>query len=351
MAPATGGRLRVMTGPMGQWYEHAGVRGQPRRLLDLDREIGRLPFPRHLVPYLDHEALVDLTDEVQQEILARHLYEYMLYTVDLETKVVNRGVALISHGELDFEVPLRTRLDAAKIYCDEGYHALYSLDVVAQIAEATGIPVPRHSFAPRLERLARTSHRYLPDDPGLAQLLQVVAFETSVTAMLSDIPRDPSTYTVVREVVADHARDEAHHHAFFARFFRELWAGLSPALRLAAARSMPHLVNDCIRPDLDPVRQSLIQAGLAKDLADDVVADAYSEEAMRRMVWSNGRYTLRLCESVGAFDLPGAREELAALGLADAAGQSPGTVLPGGSLPPPDLGHRSDEGLESGGGT
>ncbi len=302
--------------PLAQWYEAAGVRTQERRVLHEDREIGLALFPERLVPYLGHELLAGADDRVRQALLARHLYQYLLFTVHLETKVVNRGVSLVMHGELDMEIPERTRLDAAKIYCDEGYHALYSLDIVQQIAVATAIPTLPYDFTPRMRRLERTAHRYLPEHPRLAQLLQVVAFETVVTAILSEIPRDETVYRVVRDVVADHARDEAHHHAFFAKFFHEVWASLPARLRAGVARSLPHFVNDCLRPDLGPIRDSLAAVGHTTAEIEEILRESYSEDVMRAAVRANGRYTLRLCESVGALDLPGVRDELHGLGLA-----------------------------------
>jgi hypothetical protein len=305
-----------MTRALDSWYDTAGVRVAQRRLLEEDREAGLAPFPAALVPYLGHPALADLDPADRKALLARHLYQYLLYTVHLETKVVNRGVALIGHGELGFPVRPQLQLDAFKIYCDEGYHALYSLDIVRQTELATGVPALPYDFGPRLRRLDRAGDRFLPDHPELARLLQVITFETVVTSILADIPRDPTVYRVVREVVADHARDEAYHHAFFVSFFRELWANLPPALRVAAARGIPHLVSGCLRPDLVPLQAALQAAGVAAPLARDILADSYSRPAVTAMIRSAGRHTLRLCESVGAFDLPGGRDALAELGLA-----------------------------------
>jgi hypothetical protein len=46
-----------MSQPLSQWCDRAGVRVQPRRVPREDRERGLQPFPEHLVPYFDHEAL------------------------------------------------------------------------------------------------------------------------------------------------------------------------------------------------------------------------------------------------------------------------------------------------------
>jgi hypothetical protein len=298
------------------WYESAGVRARPRRTLDEEREEGLAVFPAHLVPHLDHEAVARLGADARGALLAQHFYQYMYFTTHLETRVVNRGTALIAHGQVDLTLDPRARLDAFKIYCDEGYHALFSLDVVQQVEKSLAVPALPYDFAPRMARLEHTAETFLPDHGSLGQLLQVVAFETVVTRFLAQIPRDPGVFQVVREVVDDHVRDEVHHHAYFVKFFKEVWASLSTPLRRQVACAMPHFVNDCLRPDLDPVRAALLSVGLPLDDAESVLADAYREDALTAAVREAGRHTLGLCETVGAFDHPEAREQLHLLGLA-----------------------------------
>jgi len=301
--------------PMAGWFEQAGVRRQHRRMMHEDGEQGLVLFPEKEIPYLGHAAVMALPPETRDALIARHLYQYLLFTVHLETKVVNRGVAMMAHDEVGYPVAPALRLDALKVYCDEGYHALYNLDIIQQVEGVTRIPVLPYDFQPRLNRLDRTADRFLPDHPRLAHLLQVVIFETMVTSILADLPDDPAVHRVIRGVVGDHARDERHHHALFVKVFRELWAQLPPAQRTAAAQAIPHLIHDCLRPDLAVFRGSLRAAGLPAPLADEILAESYSEEAVRATIRDASRHTVRLGYSVGAFDLPGAADQLAELGL------------------------------------
>lgn len=305
-----------MSDPMAGWFEQAGVRRQQRRMLHEDGEQGLVLFPEKEIPYLEHKAVAELPSDVRDALVARHLYQYLLFTVHLETKVVNRGVAMMAHDEVGYPIPAPLRLDALKVYCDEGFHALYNLDIVQQVESVTRTPVLPYDFGPRLERLDRTADRFLPDHPRLARLLQVVIFETMVTSILADLPRDPTVHRVIREVVGDHARDETFHHALFVKVFRELWVQLTPKLRTAAAQAIPHLIHDCLRPDLAVFTGSLRAAGLPDPVVEEVLGESYSEEAVRTAIRDASRHTVRLCESVGAFELPGAADVLAELGLA-----------------------------------
>src|SRR5205823_8986373 len=138
----------------------------------------------------------------------RHLYQFLLSTAHLETRIVNRAAERIANGRSGVDLAMPARLDAFKVYCDEGYHALYSLDLADQIAAETGIGVPPWDYGGFVDRLERTARRLLPEAPELAPLLQAVVFETLITAVLNEIPTDGSVLTVVRDLTRDHARDE-----------------------------------------------------------------------------------------------------------------------------------------------
>ncbi|MGH1554569.1 diiron oxygenase [Streptomyces sp. L7] len=121
--------------------------------------------------------------------------------------------------------------------------------------------IPDQDYGGFVERLRASAHRALPGAPALAGLLQAVVFETLITAVLNEVPGDPSVVGVVRDLLRDHARDEGRHHRFFAALFRELWTHLSAADRTAAAHALPELIRAALTWDLAPVRASLRLAG------------------------------------------------------------------------------------------
>ncbi|MGW0393049.1 diiron oxygenase [Streptomyces sp. NPDC003042] len=297
------------------WYAKAGVRRDPRRLLHKELRTGQLYFPPALVPYARHPHVRALPDDAREALQARHLFQYLHFTTQFETRVVNRATDLIASGRSDLETPPETRLNAYRIYCDEGYHALYSYDVVRQVSDASGIDPLPYDFAPFLARLDAVGTEALPGEPVLAQLLQVVVFETLVTAILNDVPKDQRVLTVVRDIVRDHARDEGWHHAFFAGFFRELWTGLTPSLRVRVARCLPGLIRSSLLPDLSPVRAALALAGLPPDQAEDVVRDCYPCARVEADMRTAARHALRLFNETGVLDVDGGRDAFHTEGL------------------------------------
>jgi hypothetical protein len=235
------------------WYDRATVRQGPRRAIAAELDQDRLFFPDRLIPYLDHPLVRELPAQARRAVSARHLYQYLEFTAHFEARVVNRAAERIANGRIGMPLKPRTRLDAFKIHCDESYHALFSLDLVQQIEAASGVAALPYRFENVLDRLDAVGPTLLPDEPVLAQLLQLVVFETVVTSILSDVPRDTQVLTVVREVVRDHARDEARHHAFFADFFKLLWLRLDRRQRERAARALPLLIRLSLWPDTAPV--------------------------------------------------------------------------------------------------
>ena len=298
-----------MNGPLDQWYDIAGVRSGIRRTFVDETDAGKVFFPQRLVPYLAHEALADLSEAQRRALTIRHVYQFLLSTTHLETRVVNTAAELIANDRAGLDLPNAMRLDAYKVYCDEGYHSLYSLDLVDQIASATGVGIPPWDYGGIVDWLHETGRRLLPGEPALAPLLQTVVFETLITAVLIEIPNDPSVVTAVRDVTRDHAKDEGHHHRFFAQFFHELWANLDLRLRELVARALPALIQACLTWDVEPVRASLLLSGVDSATAATIVTDVYAETSSKADVC---RATVRTFRSAGVLDMPGAEDAFAA---------------------------------------
>lgn len=301
-----------MNEPFSSWYETAGVRGGARRLFHDETDQGKTFYPAEQIPYMGHEAVTALPEAARRELTIRHLYQFLLSTGHLETRIVNRAAELIANGRSGVELPNARKLDAFKVYCDEGYHSLYSFDLADQIATETGVVIPDWNYGGFVDALESAGARLLPDAPAIVPLLQVVVFETLVTAVLNEIPNDPDVLTVVRDLTRDHAKDEGHHHRFFADFFHRFWTQLDPSLRGPVAHALPALVRACLTWDVIPVIDSLQRAGLDADTARTVASDSYGGDAGSDRIAHICRATVRVFRSAGVLDVPGAEEVFAA---------------------------------------
>ncbi|ONK14144.1 diiron oxygenase [Streptomyces sp. MP131-18] len=307
--------MTTSPGPLDRWYEAAGVRGGVRRIFHAEAEQGRVFFPEALVPHLDHPEVRALPPERIRELTVRHLYQFLHATTHLETRVVNGAAEPVANGRVGMDFSAALRMDAFKVYCDEGYHALYSLDLADQVAHVTGIAVPDVDYGGFVTALQAAGRALLPDDPLLAGQLQAVVFETLITAVLNEVPQDPTVVSTVRELMRDHAKDEGRHHRFFSAFFLQLWGRLDQRRRIAAGRALPAMIRAALDWDLGPVHTSLRLAGLGEDQARAVLADAYGETAVTARIQTVSRATVRLAAQAGAFELPGVPDAFAAHGL------------------------------------
>ncbi|MEU7058739.1 diiron oxygenase [Streptomyces sp. NPDC046197] len=299
--------------PFGSWYERAGVRQAPRRRLENDEQ-GRHYFSPDLVPIARHPLVKNLPAGRFEEVLVQHLYRYLDFTARLEYVVVNRTVLGIAQGSIGVQLPEEMRFDAYKIYCDEAYHTLFSVDLSRQVQQRTGI-APRLPAEPYFLLRLREILEELPSEHrALAEMLFVIVSETLISATLAEVPERPDVVAAVRGTIRDHALDEGRHHAYFAVFLRYLWGQLSPAERRWSARLIPQLIEAFLRPDLPAVRQELAGYGLTADDAERVLAETYTPEAVRSHLAATSRQTVRYFEALQAFDDPEAAEKIQRLG-------------------------------------
>lgn len=300
--------------PFRKWDERAAVRQHPRRLLGPDDDTS-VYFSPDLVPLTRHALVRELRPELFDQVLTQHLYRYLDFTAKLETLVVNSTVLSIATGSVGIPLPEEMRFDAYKIYCDEAYHALFSADLMRQVQERTGIR-PLLPAEPYFLRRVREIQEALPSNlRPLAQLLFVTISETLISATLGDVPVDATVAPGVRDAIRDHAADEGRHHAYFVIFLRHLWGALDETGRREAALLAPRLINAFLSPDTDAIRAELLSYGLARDDAEQVLAEVYDEEIVRTHTQATAQRTVQYFTALDALELPSVEAEFHRFGL------------------------------------
>lgn len=282
------------------WYERASVRTKPRRIL-LDEEAeGKVYFPVGQMPILSHPLVRERGPGVARALMVQKLYRYLDFTAHLEHHLVNSAAQKIAFRQTDFDLPGEMLFDAHKLYTDEAYHALFSEDLKLQVVATTKM-LPLSSAPPEFLnwlRVQQASHP--PEWSGLLEIYSAVVAETLISATLVQLPRDPTVITTVRELVADHAEDEAIHHRFFAQLFRMTWPMLSEKQKAMIGPKLAHFMVKFLLPDLGELRTGLVAAGLDPVDAEQVLDESHSSrgeimEGVRR----TARMTLRLFEQCG----------------------------------------------------
>lgn len=266
--------------PPRDWYRDARVRSGARPT-PVHGGDGGAYFAPELQPHVLHPVVERQGRDVARELLRRALGRYLHATSFLEIRVVNRVAAELAHGSLGRDLLARARFEALQITCDEGYHAVLASDLLSQIGGERLSEPP--AFFTRLGRLCEL-HARSTEEAGFVRFLFTVVTETAISASMQQLARSPVVLPAVREFVADHARDEAWHGAYFSALFTTFWSRLGPDERSRHGQLLPALVHAFLAPDTDAIAADLVAVGLSPSEAASVVADACSPAAQRETI-------------------------------------------------------------------
>ncbi|MCA1565780.1 MAG: diiron oxygenase [Acidobacteria bacterium] len=299
---------------LSDWDSRAGVRAGVRRLLE-EETAEKVYFSPALDPIIRHPLLVRLGKEAERSLLIYHLYSYLEFTASFEIEVVNRGAQRIAFGKSGLDLPSEMLFDAYKIYCDEAYHSLYSIDLKVQIEAATGIKPLPYNFGDFLRRFNKAREAVPPNLRPLSGLLFVIVFETLISSTLNKIPKDEQVVLAVRKMIADHANDEARHHAFFSSFMDVLWPQLSKRQKSILGPILPHFIIKALEPDYEAIKRRLKMYDLRPEEIDQIMAESYPWPEVIDGLRKTAGATLQLFRRNGLFEDPQTLEEFQKSGL------------------------------------
>jgi hypothetical protein len=240
--------------------------------------------------------------------MVQRLYLYLHFTAELEQAAINPVTQLISRRRLGMGLPDPMIADAFKIYTDEAWHAQFSHDMIVQVAVETGLEpvlpeVPQ--FLRRLEDLRTT----VPTEmAGLADLLFAIVSETLISAILRDIPRDDRVHSAVRQLVHDHAGDEARHSAFFGTLLIHVWPSLSRTEQSKVGPLVPQFIRAFLEPDRMGTACALASTGFAGHEIDEIITASYPASQVSADIRAAASGSVRRFEAVGVLDDPRTRE-------------------------------------------
>jgi hypothetical protein len=280
-----------------------------------DEPSGTLFFSPSLVPTLGHPLVAGLGEDRWRALLVHHLYTYLDFTAELEHRLVNWVTLRLARNELGIRLPGDLRFDAHKLYCDEAYHALMSVDVMRQVEEATGIH-PLEGARPALLDELEAELEGLDDGQRRAALLLfVIVSETLISETLRKIPQDQRVMLAIRESISDHAHDESYHHAYFSAVLHLVWPQLTDELRERVGPLVPRFIELFLKPDRLAIERSLEACGVPGACVHGVVNTAYTPDRLTRDARRTGRATIRLFAGVGALETKPVADAFRSAGL------------------------------------
>jgi len=249
-------------------------------------------------------------------ILTNHLYRYLDFTTKLEIVAVNDTVKDLALGHSVINPSEEMKIDALKIYTDEAYHALFSADLFDQLKKMSGV----HPVVPKVPYFLSTLNSIIAEyasesERNLLKLIFVIVSETLITSSLTDIRKDENLPEAVRDVIRDHAMDEARHHAFFSGLLLSIWPMLDRQTRIHCLTRIPDFIFAFVHPDKDAITAELHSVGFSRSDADVIVNETYTQPMVESYARGTSSRLMGYVSNLDEFTAPEVQEAFEKTGL------------------------------------
>jgi P-aminobenzoate N-oxygenase AurF len=283
------------------WDQQSWIRAKPHRIEPF--QTGKKFFSADHCTLLSVPAIADATNAVREAILIHALYQHLSFTVALETGPINEACVILNEGTVFRWLPEAMRLDALRIYADEGGHAEMTYALMASVQEHTGVRPIRHT--PRFLRDLDGLVQRCPDQSKpLVKICFSVVSETSITSTLRHVPGDEGVQPSVRAVLADHASDEGRHHAYFHQLFEMMWPRFSKSQRRMLGPLFPRMIYAFFQPDEELHAKTLQSVGYSAEMAATAARYATKAWLDSHRVQDDASRTLQMFSDAGMREDP-----------------------------------------------
>jgi hypothetical protein len=233
----------------------------------------------------------------------------------LEQEVVNSVVHQITHRKIEqIDLPKEMIIEAYQIYVDEAYHAYFCADFKSQLETATGCRAVNISPV-SLRKFLEIKYSYSRQIQQLLEVFFVFVSETSISGILTKIPIDKRVKASVRQLITDHAIDEARHHLYFSRLFPYLWSALNKQERILIGTLLPRFIWIFLEPDQSALQTILADFNLKPQEIELVIKESYPLLQVTTGIRKAARATLAILEKNQVFEEPKILEAFQSSGL------------------------------------
>lgn len=296
------------------WDDFAAVRNKEHTYkLDfgqLEKQLNQKTwFIPEGVAILAHSELAHLDKEQKQYLIGRFLLQFLEYGTLMEHEYVNTITADLAFGECNYALPESMRLDALKIYTDEGYHAFFTLEAAQYIREYIGLP--KDGAWPlknsRLEGLRTLIDKVPLEDKFLVKFGITTISETVAAKELVKNMRQVVIQPIVN-LFADHAQDEMKHCLYFSVLLEVVWEQLTHGERSRLANYFPLILKRFVDINVYPLQEALLELGIHEDKAKKIINESYPTDFCVKRAIDVASVTFRVFKKMNVFDYPGVKE-------------------------------------------
>lgn len=251
---------------------------------------------------LNHEYLKGLSEGNKNYIMGTQLLEFVEKTAVFEVDYVNKVANNLALGKYNFDIPNVLKLDALKIYTDEGYHAHFSKKMADDIKKFYNI---KDDLKPYLDNFFNKVNKIGSSfDKKFKYLSDFSSTLISETMIVQDMSNEMKgiVHEPIRLMFKDHITDEMFHANYFSTIFKILWPQLSDEEKEILGLNMCESMQIFAKPRVDIYYYSLSKLGYEKNLIEKIVLDTFKEgNAEAEKVKKRMSQTLLLLEKSDVF--------------------------------------------------
>ena len=284
------------------WDKTASVRSRPRRELTRENVGNGYFFPPEYAPFLEHPLLAKLNEDTKSIVLIHQLYTYLNFTEYLEHEAICVVAYNISMQNYEFKLTQRLCKDARKIYVDEIYHWMFSIDFAEEVEYFTGVKRLSENEPRFLRSLNNLTKSLTEKQKHLSLLFFTTVAETLITPTMGKLPHDIRLVLPVRELIEDHTKDEQRHLRYFIELFHLLWDHIDTTDRHVLCILLPKMLYSYFEPDYDRITQLLKSLSFSDDQIRVIINDTYQKDKIRDNIMISSFATIKLFHDVGMFD-------------------------------------------------
>ena len=161
-------------------------------------------------------------------ILGQKLHSYFRFTTHLELKAVLPACTIIGLKESVVRTSDEFAHDGFKIAVDEAHHADCAEDMKQQLTAITEIHCYRER-PPAFLRRSPVNRGNSTENQRTRPVRIYLRLGDPDYQQPCECPADERVIRAIRDVIMDHARDEAKHHSYFSCFMATMWDQLTVA--------------------------------------------------------------------------------------------------------------------------
>lgn len=296
------------------WDEYSAVRSKPNTYRFDNYQLkanlkDRKWFLPTLIPMLQHPLLKGLEPDKEQFLLGQFLVQFLEYGTVMEHEFVNTILAELALGECGIPLPDRIRMDAFKIYTDEGYHACFNMEATQQIRDY--ISLPKSEAWPIRNTRLMGIRKLIPEgkmkENFLIRFALVAISETVATKELAESLKGIIIEPIYK-IFIDHAEDERKHCMYFSTLLEVVWNYLSSGEKKFLGINFPKIIKAFVDVNTIALHESLASIGIDRETAEIIITESYPADFSMQRALAVGSVTFRIFNRIGVFNIPEARQ-------------------------------------------